>query len=520
MKRIIALLAVFTLLVAGCSSNKDTNGSKEDTGKSTNSTLVIGLDGDPGNNINPLVAGNRYDLTATKAIFNPLFDVVDGKEVFYLAESYEANETNTEYTFKLREGVKFHDGEKFDADDVVFTFNEMITNPIGVQYDVLQFNGNPVKVEKVDDYTVKFIMVEAKPNLLESITDVFIMPEHIYSKVTDYSTNVDKINPVGTASYKYEKYASGESLTLKANKDYYLVTPKIETVVYRIFTDVDAATIALEKGEVNSLAIDASMVSRFEKKEFNITAYSEGRVGYIAFNLNSKLGNDFSNADYRKGVFKAINKDDLLKTTYTSKDFAADAFSFLPSTATFVTDDTEHFDYNVEEAKALVKDKGSNKLVFAYQNSVAANGTIATLVQSYLKEVGIDVELKPLDPNALNKALNEKTGEFDLYISGYILGGDPSNYSVMFETDGLYNFSGYSNPEVDALFKLGGTQIKDSDREKTYVELQQKFIKDAYFYPVTENLRIFATSKNLKGLDEAKLVPIYGYEDMAYLYFD
>jgi peptide/nickel transport system substrate-binding protein len=481
--------------------------------------FVYGIDGDPTNNVNPITASGRYDLMATKAMFSPLW-VFNGPEDldFYLAIDVSASADMLTYTVKLRNDVKWHDGEEFNADDVVFTYKTIVEQPTANGHDVYQFNGNPMKIVKVDDYTVQFIFPTPIPFALEILSaEKFMTPEHIWAGETEFQVNEKNAHPIGTGPYKFSEYREGESLTLVKNEDYFMGEPAIDTVIYRVVLDANAAVVALQKGEIDALAIQPTDVSKFDENQISVYPYSENRIGYLSAVLYRE---NMDNINFRKAILFGINKSDLIKATYVSEDFALNAISFLPEHASYYSKEVESYAYNVSMAKEYLAKSGlkNPQIKIAYLANNPTYETQALLIQANLATVGIACELMPLDAGAMyNNALYPKTAEFDLFLGGYIMGVDPDNYASLFTSDGGANFSGIKNETIDGLFAAGRVELDTSKRAAIYKELQKEFMDYAFFLPLTENKRILAISNRIGGIDEAKLVPIFTFEDMSKL---
>lgn len=534
---IISVLAIMMFLATGCGS-KDA-GTTPDAAQTPNTEptataepvevtepaaakelFVMGIDGDPTNNINATTASGRYDLMATKAMFSPLFVInADGSLEYFLATDVQASEDGLTYTAKLREGVKWHDGEPFTADDVVFTYNTIIKIPTANGHDVLQFDGNPLVVEKVDDYTVKFVFPHAIPYALELLSqEKFIVPEHIWAGEEEFKVNPKNANPIGTGPYKFSSYSEGDNLTLVKNEDYFLGEPEIDTVVFKIVMDANAALIALQNGELDALSILPIDVEKLDASKFTIAPYTENRIGYMSAVVYRE---NMDNKDFRKAILYAINKEDLITSVYVSEEYARNPHSFLPENATFSTEDVEPYGYNLEKsAEYLAKSGVKNpKVRLAYVANNQVYETQGLLIQANLNSAGIECELVPLDAGAMyNNALYPKTADFDLFMGGYIMGIDPDNYATLFVSDGEANFSGIENAAIDKDFNEGKTELDVSKREAIYVDLQKTLIDEAFFLPLTENKRIIAVSKRIGGIDAAKLVPIFTFEDMSKLF--
>lgn len=523
-------LMLATSVLFGCAANGGVEVSKDDVATSApaekNDTFVYAIEADPGNNINIVYTSGRYDGMIEQQVYQTLFDYYSPDDItYYLAKDVTPNEDLTVYTANLRDDVYFHDGEKFTADDVLFSFKAMSSDPICQYYSALQFGGDGLLVEKVDDYTVTFTLKKPMPNFMEVIGYVYIAPEHIYGAVTDFSSNPDNIIPIGTGPYKYAEYKEGESTTLVKNENYAFGDPQIEKIVYQVIPDKNSAILSLQNGSVTALSIDATDIEKFNNSPVDIYPYSEGRVGGIFFNFRTKTNNEINNDLFRKAVFYGINKDELIEGVYVSEEYAEKAYSFLPSTATYQTDDVEKYEYDPEKSKQLLEESGvqNKNLVIAYPGSVTAYQNMAALVQDQLNQVGFNVELKAMDSSAFSQQLRDGTAEFDAYFNGYIMGIDPDTYGLLFMPDTQENpnpnFNGYNDTEVTRLFLEGIRESDETKRAEIYKELQQTIADNASFYPIAENKRIVAISNTIGGVEEARLKPVYGFEDMSHLFF-
>jgi peptide/nickel transport system substrate-binding protein len=518
---LVAMLLSIFLVLAACSSNTKDNASSKNTSEGTNKpdTFIYGIDGDPGNAVNVITTGDRYGLMEIKALYSPLY-MYNGKDdvKYFLAESMTPSDDFLTYTAKLRKNVKWHDGQPFTADDVVFTYDEMLKEANGGwAQSQLIFNNKPVKVEKVDDYTVKFVLPEVSMGAFEALGNIFIMPKHVYQGETNIANSPKNATPIGTGPYKFKEYKAGESVTFVKNDDYFLGAPKISTVVYRIIMDANTATLALQKGEVNAFAIQPSETSKFKDiKNVTLKPYDEGRVGYLAFNLSSKA---VQSKEVRQAVAYAMNRDEINTASYVSSKFAQPAYSFLPRKATYYTENVEKHKFNTKKSKELLASAGvSNlklKLAFTANNPIQQKQ--AAVIQQNLQASGITVDLVGMDATALSQKLKSVQTDFDMYLGGYIMGIDPDTFNSLFVTNGNANYMHYSNPKVDELFNQGRVEKDDAKRKAIYEEIQKLIIEDAAFYPLVENKRILAIDSRIKGIDEAGLVPVYTFEDMSKL---
>lgn len=234
------------------------------------------------------------------------------------------------------------------------------------------------------------------------------------------------------------------------------------------------------------------------------------------FVLN-RVSDNMQDADYRKGVLKALNKEEILTAAYGSLDYATPSYSFLPKTNAHYTEELEKFDQDLEASKELVAG-GATKLSLCHVAEPAQTAQ-AQVIQAQLKEVGIEVELFGLEQGAyMETAYDNEDKTYDMYLGGYIMTIDPAGYVGMFGTGNMIN---YANDEIDALFAKSKVETDAAKRAEIFKELQQKVAEEALFYPFGTNLRIFVTNPALQGMEEdAKFVPIYTFDDFSKLYFE
>lgn len=484
-------------------------------------TFIYGIDGDPGNAVNVITTGDRYGLMEIKAVYSPLY-MYNGKDsvVYFLAESMTPSSDFLTYTAKLRQGVKWSDGQPFTADDVVFTYEQMLKESNGGwARGQLIFNGKPVKVEKVDNYTVKFTLPTVSMSAMELLGNIFIMPKHVYENETDIGNSPKNATPVGTGPYILSEYKAGEYVKFVKNDNYFLGAPKIANVVFRIIGDANSAQLALQNGEINALAINPTDVSKFaSNSKISIMPYGENRIGYMSFVMTSQA---VQNKSLREAVLYGLNRTEIINATYVSDKYALPAYSFLPRKATYYTENVNKHDYSPDKAKQLLAQANitNPKLKLAYTANNVVQQAQATIMQQELKAVGIDLQLAGMDGTAMYQQLGKGQADFDMYLGGYIMGIDPDTFNSLFVTGDPSNYEHYSNKDVDALFQQGRVETDPAKRQAIYEQIQQKLIDDAVFYPMTENTRILAIDSNIGGIQDASLVPVYTFEDMSKLYF-
>lgn len=517
-KWLVGALVTTGILLAACGgggSTKESDGGNEPVAKDS---FTYAISGDP-SATNPINANDRWGLTINNMIYSPLVVVeTDGNEKNVLAESIEVAEDGLSLTVKLRSDVKWSDGEGLTADDVVFTYEQKVKKENG-SADQLWVGDKPIAIEKVDDYTVKFVLPSTSAAALQNIvTETFIIPEHIFKDVEDFSVNELPVAAVGTGPYKLKEYKRGEYLTFEANEHYFGGEAGIKNVTLRIIESSDTAKVALQKGEVDAAVVLPTDIADLDTEKVTIYPYSENRVGYVGVNTQSE---ELKDEKVRQAVFFALNKEELNQAAYLDAAYYEQAYTFLPPNNPYeTTEGVEKYETNIEKSKALLKEAGVTdlKLNIAFSATDPAQTIQATLIQQQLQKAGISLTLEGGDGTAIYAELGKKgSTKYNLFTGGYIMGNDPDLYGALFKSDGSANYFQSNNPVTDELFDQAAVELDVEKRKALYDELQREIAKDARMYPIVDNKKILAVSNRITDVEAAGLIPIYTFEDMSKL---
>lgn len=483
------------------------------------STFTYAISTDPGANTNPITSSDRFGLMTSNLVYSPLFKIDGSEYEWYLATGYELSNDDRTYTFTLRDDVTWSDGEPFTADDVIFTIQEIMDpeNASEMYGNFVSAEG-PVEIEKIDDFTVSFTFPSASPAHMEAFAyEVYIIPEHIWSEVEDYETYAFTEPTVTTGAYIMTEYSAGSYLKFEKNEDYFLTTPSIDTIVFRIIPSDDTAMLAIQSGEVDAWPTTPAYLNQIDLEASNLTSYAfnQGRVGYLEVNASR-----ISDVKVRQAIFYALDKTQLATATYLSEDNYDNVYTFLPPNNAFYNDEeVEKYETDIEKSKSLLAEAGAENLTLnvGYSSSDTTQETWAVLIQQQLAQVGITVELSPMESTAYYNELENPDKSFDLYFGGFIMGSDPQTYSELFKTTGTFNYTGSTNTEVDRLFDEGIATFDTEERQAIYTELQKVIQDDACFYPIASNSYIVLINNRIQGIEECGLVPIYTIGDAAFL---
>ncbi|WP_111558841.1 ABC transporter substrate-binding protein [Paracoccus sediminilitoris] len=406
---------------------------------------------------------------------------------------------DTTLELKLREGVKFHDGSDFTADDVVYTVDFVADESNGA---VTQRNVNWMDhAEKVDDYTVRIITKEPFPAALEYLSGpVSIYPSDYYAQVGPSGMG---LKPIGTGPYKVVSVDPGKHFVLEANKDYFdgpKGKPQIGNIDVRTIPDVNTQIAELFSGQLDLIwQVPSDQAERMAQMDgFNVSNESTMRVGYLAMDAAGRSGEDnpFTKLEVRQAVNHAINREELVNQLLKGKSIPIHTACF-PSQFGCAQDVTE-YEYDPEKARELMAEAGYpdgfTTEFYAYRDREYAEA-----ITSYLNAIGIRTDFKMLQYSALR----------DLNMKGEV--------PISFQTWGSFSVNDAS-AMVSQYFKhgelddarddqvLADLDIADSStdpevRKEHYRTALQRIADQAYWAPM------FSYNTNYVTTDEVAYTP-------------
>lgn len=502
MKKLVALLLavvmVLTLVACGGGSG-DSQTTNNDEGQTTaaKDTVILATSGEPyrffaqssqscGGDDN-LVLSNVYDCL--------LLLEADGSLSPALAESYDVSEDGLCYTFHLRQGVKFHNGEEMTAEDVKFTFDLGAAGPIGAALFV-----NYESSEIVDDYTINMYLSSPYAAFPYGAASRLggIACKSYYDEVGEEGYMKA---PIGTGPYKFVEYVSGSHTKLTANEDYWRGAPEIKNVIIQTVADTNTQILGLQNGDydvVRNPSLDVcTRLDGVDGVAWN-SALSTGRIGLLLPDWAGP-GKDLN---FRKAVQAAINKDDVNEAVFAGYSETLD-IDMCSNYGGYVTeaDGVEVVAYDPEAAKAYLADSNYNGEEFAI---TVTSGTIlescAKVVQAQLMEVGINCTIKAVDNPTYQDAWG--TREYQAYIN--------DNLCSLVDADGMYTVHRTDrwdaehcwarDAEIEELL-LAGRAAQGDARTPLYVEASNIITEEAYGVPLVNGLTTVAYSTALTGVE-------------------
>lgn len=410
------------------------------------------------------------------------------------AETISWNDDYTEMTVELNTDAKWHDGEDFTADDVVFTYELLRDNPTLDEYGLWsRLTGVTAK----DDDTVVFTCSEAFVSLPNYAANIFIVPEHQWAG-QDMSTFTNS-EPIGTGPFVYDEYVSGTSINYTANQDYWKGAPKVDGITVVLYNSSTNLTLALIAGEID-ISIDntivMSSVSEFMAQENAAMDVYPGLGNFcVMINHENEL---LADPAVRQAMCMAMNVDELVERgEYNCQEPAT--INWLPDVfgdyvneeaAASLTCDPEGAQKVLEDAGYVkgsdgIYAKDGKRLSFEYYSAsgAPAQQSEAAMVQQYLLDIGIEIIPRVATWAELTTIASE--GSYDLLQNSITFPCDvQAALSNSFSTDGSTNYFNYSNSEVDELLASAVGETDEDKLKEIYYEVQEIIAGDYVFIPM------------------------------------
>jgi peptide/nickel transport system substrate-binding protein len=459
------------------------------TGTKMKDTLIIGSSADI-NSLDLLTQNDQINNIVLKLTHETLlFDSNKGVLSGELAESW--NYTNdTTLVIKLKQNVKFSDGSPMTADDVKFTYDMCLKSNDSSSLAGLK------SVDVIDPYTVQLNLDSYDNEFIINLTAINV---GIQSKKA-YDSGMDKPYLIGTGQYVFKEWVSGDHVTLVKNQNYWdpANAGNAQTIIFRPILEGSSRTIALQNGEID-VAIDPPLTELdILSKDPNIIIHEQPgtRMFYFAFNTSKAPWN---NKLLRQAVATAINKQDVITVAVNGK--GTPQTTLLNRGLWGFYDDMPGYPFNVDNAKQLMSQAGYPNGGIATTLLIANTdpySNIATVIQSELKAIGIDVTIKVVDSATLKQACVD--GTQDLFLWRWNEDQkDDWVYGDLYRSDSPYNYDHYVNPAADALILKVRTEKDQTQRMADGITLQKLLVDDSPTVPLYLANLVIAYNKNLQG---------------------
>ncbi|MFN8538272.1 MAG: ABC transporter substrate-binding protein [Thermomicrobiales bacterium] len=418
-----------------------------------------------------------------------------------LAEKWTVSSDGLTYTFNLRKGVNWHDGQAFTAKDVEFTYKLFLNKAVGSYFskNLLTikgaqdfYDGKSQTVEGlkvVDDNT--FSITLTKPSAafaFSTLTQHSIVPMHVWKDVSADDLTKPATwekNQVGTGPFKFSSYQADKFLELVRHDTAWRGKPLLDKILFvRVGTTPEAIAAALEKGDIDYAQIPSTEIDRMSKIS-TLVVKPKAVYNIRAFGVNVDKP-AFKDKRVRQALAYGIDRAGLAESVLAGVSTVANSFS--PS-AKWNNPNLPKYEYSMDKAKALLKDAGWDaNLEFdlaLYYNDQGHKDYIAA-AQQQLAKIGMKAKVVQLDGSAV-QSYYYTDRKFDVMLGGYGISPDMDEYSGIFTSTAKWpagqNAMLYANPRVDELFQQGSATTDDTQRKKIYDEVQAILMEELPWIP-------------------------------------
>lgn len=424
------------------------------------------------------------------------------------------------YSFELKDGVKFHDGETLKSSDVKFTFERMFTPATGAlstyNYDMIvgakeMLAGTVTSLEGfkiIDDNKFEITLVEPYApfisNLAISYAEIF--PEKATKEAGE---NWGITTLIGTGPYKLQQNNQDTGVILVKNEDYHGGTPNLDEIQVKYIDDINTQLLEYEKGNIDVVALDQTLYKNYaENEEFKDQVNAYKPLGTSFLNINN-ADEVLGNKKVREALSYAVNREEI--ANYLLNGTVTPAKAFLNPNIPGYNNDAEDYEHDLDKAKALLAEAG-------YANGVQITATVSsadgnaskvfTAIQAQLKEVGIDLVIESLDAATFNQ--KKKDGEIQLYLgtwNGLYPDGDHFMYAYLYSSNSETKSVNYNNPKFDEIMSKARVSNDEAERAELYKEADAIATREDYaIVPLYNQTSFFLAKPYVENMKLGNLI--------------
>ncbi|EGQ2822469.1 ABC transporter substrate-binding protein [Staphylococcus pseudintermedius] len=545
----LSLIVVVVLSACGKNGNEPSNTSNK-TGKSDakGGTLTVGIAEPPEGNFQSIFTGSTGDSNVIDFFNDSLIDVGDDLKIKPKILSWEKDKNDDlKYTFKVKKGIQWQDGNPFTINDWVFTL-ETLADP---DYDGPRYSGVAViqgaeekrngqadrisGIKKIDDYTAEITFKEHKANNLLELWTSAPISEKVFKDipVKDMAkSDAVRKNPIGIGPYKVKRIVDGESVELVKNKDYWRGEPNIDNINLRV-VEQTSMTQALENGDIDMATITAPIAKEIKDSgSENLQLLQAPSTSYaiVGFVLNDydkkaqKIGKErpkYQDKKLRQAMAYAINRKEWIDAFYYG--YGKPLNGLIPSAhwSGAKEGDVKEYKYDVDKAKQLLdeggyKDKDGDgfredpqgkPFVVNLKHYAGSNPTFeprTAALKGYWEKVGLKTKVEMEEFGKYSSDLEKSSKDMEVYFRTWQQGSDPDP-SELYRSTALWNESRYNNPKADKILdEAVDTKVVGDDNDKRkekYLEWQKIMAEDVPVIPIVELEDVTAVSSRVKNFE-------------------
>ena len=480
----LTVLVIPGLVLTDCTKKEGPPTSNAaDESSSTSDTPVIGdwlvrrIPAEPAT-LNPIISSDSYESRINGYIYESML-TLDNETLDYiplLAESWTVSEDKMHYTFVLKEGLHWQDGEPLTAQDVKYTFDKAKDPEVDAPH-LRNYYKDLTDVEILDDRTLRFTYATPYFKALDIIGLLGIIPKHIFEK-EDFNTHPAGRAPLGSGPYRFSKWETGKEIVLERYPEYWGKPHYIQRIVFRIITDDTVALQVLKKGEIDYMGLQPIQWERQTSTDqfndsFKKIRYPSLGYSYIGWNSQRPM---FSDRRVRRAMTMLLDRESFVKNILYGLGTVVTGNFFIGSPD--YDKSIEPWPYDPESAVKLLAEAGWTdsdgdglldkdgvpfRFEFTYSQGSSIGEKISTLLQESLSNVGVEMNIRVLEWALFTQLLEDRA--FDALTLGWRLPVMADPYQVWHSSQAKEgsNYVGFVNEEADQIIEKGRLEF---DREK------------------------------------------------------
>ena len=505
MKRLVLLiLIIINIFTLTSCSTKGADANNAAVGNVTTTEISIPIS--KYRTLNPLISKDEDVYFIDKLIYDSLIDLDKNLiPIPELASSWEYDNNGKTLTLNLNNKVYWHDGVALTSEDVKFTMDTLIK----AQYTgVSLYSKNVANIKSVKILGSEKVIIEYKAGTNSTIEflNFPIVPKHQFENYKNGLQSPIGFIPIGSGPYKYKTSKISNSILLGPNENYYQASKPLNSLLFKIVPDREAAVSLFEIGDLMitfSQAIDREAI--FNDKDINIFPYTSNEVELIGFNFNNKY---LRNKNIRLGIANSIDTQKIIDEAYFGNGIRNDNI-FFPNYLGKNSSDSLILN-NVDNSIKLFKEAGyfnrDDDIYLENENgdeltiNILVNGdnnsriAAAKLIKNNLDKLPIHSDIIIKDWNEYQYSIN--SGNFDIYLGGFKIS---EQYDLSFALHSNLNRLGYSNKELDKYLELMQTPLTNEEKLNTFISIKQILNDDLPYYCLLYKTHAAITTKNFQG---------------------
>lgn len=476
-------------------------------------TLVYHVNVDPPT-LNRLTQNDAVASSIENFLYDPLLERDNETLEFKpkIVKKWTVSPDHLEYTFYMRDDVFWHDGVKMTAEDVIFSYNQ-IQNPKVDAAPLRVYFRDVSKVEKIDDFTIKFSYAYPYFRALSILSSLPVIPKHIFEG-TDINKNPAGRHPIGNGPYKFKEWNTGKNIIVTRNENYWSEKPEIMGIVFQVITDRSVALQVLKKVEMDMGALTPiQWVRQTESKKFNKRfnkyKYFQPNYSYIAWNQGRPY---FKDARVRRAMTMLIDREKIKNTIYYGlveivtgnfykfgNDYNNDMkpLTYNPQMAVKLLDEAGWIDHNGDG----IRDKDGVDFEFTFMTAGSKSSErISNILREELSKIGIVMEVSKFEWAVFSKNLHDRA--FDATMLGWSMPFESDPFQVWHssQTEKGSNFIGFQNKEADKIIEAARREFDPEVRRKLFQRFHEIIHEEQPYTFLFMNPSLVAVEKRFENI--------------------